>query len=136
MPLSPNQPTNQPSRKAPCPMDVHSWWKALSYQDATNLVVMCPFWAVPCPSSGSFVRTKEDSYRFETLEILDLSHFSRHGIRVHKRLQNCLRILSNFSIPIPLYNENVLLWCLVDGYLELQFSTQFRIFPSSEQSRL
>ena len=31
----------------------------------------------------------------------------------------CLCILPNFSIPIPLYNQNVLLWCLVYGFLEL-----------------
>ena len=31
----------------------------------------------------------------------------------------CLCILPNFSIPIPLYNQNILLWCLVYGFLEL-----------------
>ena len=44
------------SRKAPSPMNVNS--EVLSHQDVINLVVVFPIWAVPCPSSGWFVRTK------------------------------------------------------------------------------
>ena len=33
--------------------------------------------------------------------------------------QSALSILPNFSIPIPLCSQNVLLWCFVYGFLEL-----------------
>ena len=32
--------------------------KALLHQDVINLIVVFPIWAVPCPSSGWFVRAK------------------------------------------------------------------------------
>ena len=31
----------------------------------------------------------------------------------------CLSIRPIFSVPIPLFNQNVLLWCLVYGFLKL-----------------
>ena len=42
----------------PCSMDVNSCSEALLHQDIINLVVVFPIWAVPCPSSGWFVRAK------------------------------------------------------------------------------
>ena len=54
-----------------------------------------------------------------TLEILNISHKSRHCSRVHKCLPCLSAHPSQFRIPIPLYNQNVLLWRLVYAFLEL-----------------
>ena len=39
-------------------MDVNSCSEAILHQDIINLVVVVPILAVPCPSSGWFVRAK------------------------------------------------------------------------------
>ena len=112
------------SRKTPCPTDVNSWSEALLHQDVINLIVVFSIWAVACPSSGWFVRAKGvcqylvvkgyKFYKSETsLICLDIAVGSTNLSPF------CLCILPNFSIPIPLYSQNVLLWCLVYDFLEL-----------------
>ena len=45
------------SMKNPSPMNVNLCSEVFPHQDVINLVVMFPIWALPCPSSGWFVKT-------------------------------------------------------------------------------
>ena len=80
-------------------MDVNTRSKALLHQDVINLVVVFPIWAVPCPSSGWFVRAKG---------VCQYTEGVNRGTCCLKKCFNTERLKGIFVREKSIVNENAL----------------------------